>query len=167
MRRVIGLTPLAIHTIIDFLRQNLRTDEPVDAFSVCNLSKLHASLAAPFQRPKKASFSDTLFEKTALTFFLLIENHILPTNGNKRLATMGLLLMLSINGYELNVSQNELYQLAIKVTEMCRAREKQVKTLETIHTFLKEHSHENDKPETQLHVAFEKDFDEYLELLSQ
>lgn len=117
MHNVIGLTPISIESIIFYLKKHLITDEPIDSFEFCNFSKLDSSLKTPFQRPFCATFHSDLIEKTSLTFFLLIENHILPTNGNKRLATMSLLVMLDINGAECTATNDELYQLAVYVAQ--------------------------------------------------
>ncbi len=136
MSSVIGLTPPAIEGALQVLETNLKADEPVDSFALCNKKKLDSSLKTPFQRPEKTAFVDDLIEKSSLLFILLIENHVLPTNGNKRLATLSLLLMLYINGYVIMSSPVDLYYLAIEVTELSRNRVKIEDILQIVQSFV-------------------------------
>lgn len=137
MGHVVGLTPLNIKIIIDYLRENLETDEPVDAFTFCNKAKLDACLKTPFQRPEKETQLDEVVEKTSLVFYFLVENHVLPTNGNKRLATHAFLSMAYINNYEISASETDLYGLSLSVTQLTKQGEKQENVVDHIKNFAK------------------------------
>ena len=89
-------------------------DEPMYELSDKNLKNLNLALeilSTSFFGKEKYK---TLEEKAAALFYFTIKDHIFP-NGNKRTAVILTLLFLKTNGYWLNFTKDELYDLAIKV----------------------------------------------------
>jgi death-on-curing family protein len=159
MREVVGLTFTGIKATLMILEEFLKTDEPIDPYHLINKSKLEASLKTPFQRPTKTSFKEDIIDKTALLFYLLVENHVLPTNGNKRLATHALLMTLYINNYRLVISQHKLYDLSITVTQLVKNGKKQELVLRHIRGFLRNNIRSMRK---KVDPIFKEDFDTFL-----
>lgn len=138
MPEVVGIIPLGASIVVNYLRK-LDTDEPVDPFSLCNKGKLDSCLKTPFQRPPKEDFFEDLIEKSSLLFFLLIENHVLPTNGNKRLAVHMFLMCIYANGYKAQASDKELYDLALSVTTDVREGKSMNQVLNNLQDFCRKH----------------------------
>jgi len=88
--------------------------EPIPDFSTRYPDKLESCLAAPQQTFGGELLYPTLVTQAAILFYLLIKDHPF-VNGNKRIALVTLLVFLFINDKWLRPSQNELYELTIRV----------------------------------------------------
>ena len=75
---------------------------------------LDSALAAPFQTFDGQPLLLTVQQKAARLCFCLIMNHPF-VDGNKRIGTHTMLIVLAMNGIELEYTQKELYKMIIKV----------------------------------------------------
>lgn len=75
---------------------------------------LESALAAPFQEFGGVAKYNTLAEKAARLGYGIIKNHPF-VDGNKRTGTHVMLLMLAINGIELDYTQEELIAIILAV----------------------------------------------------
>ncbi len=77
-----------------------------------------SALASTLDMPRQAVFGEELYPdlsaKAGILFFLLVQNHCF-LDGNKRTAMMSLIVFLKWNGYRLDATQDELFQIAIDV----------------------------------------------------
>ena len=73
-----------------------------------------SALAAPFQTFGGQPMLPTVQQKAARLGFGLIMNHPF-VDGNKRIGAHAMLLMLAMNGIELDYTQKELYEVVLKV----------------------------------------------------
>lgn len=157
MRKVIGISTSGVAALLSVLKEYLDSDEPIDSFQLANKPKLESSLKTPFQRPEKSTFREDLIDKAACLFYLLVENHILPTNGNKRLATHALLIVLFINQYEIKTEPENLYNLSIDVTQATKAGKKQRQIISRVKSFLRQHiQHHPREIDPEVKIDFER-----------
>jgi len=75
---------------------------------------LDSALAAPFQTFGGQSLLPTIQQKAARLGFGIIMNHPF-VDGNKRTGTHVMLTMLAMNGIEMEYTQQELYEMVLKV----------------------------------------------------
>lgn len=75
---------------------------------------LESALTAPFQTYSGEELYPTLQTKAARLGFGLIKNHAM-VDGNKRLGTHTMLIFLSLNGCELDYTQEELSSLILDI----------------------------------------------------
>lgn len=75
---------------------------------------LESALAAPFQEFGGVAKYNTLAEKAVRLGYGIIKNHPF-VDGNKRTGTHVMLLMLAINGIELDYTQEELIAIILAV----------------------------------------------------
>ena len=75
---------------------------------------LEAAVARPQASVFGADAYPDLFEKAAALMQSLARNHAL-VDGNKRLALAGLLAFLGMNGYRLVLSEDEAFELTVRV----------------------------------------------------
>lgn len=114
----------------------MQWDEPIPPFDTRYPQKLESCLAAPFQTFGKRYLYKTLFDKTAILFYLLIKNHPFQ-NGNKRIAVAALLVFLYKNNKWLKVDNVELYNFAVWVASSSPPVKDQV--VQAIVVFLKKY----------------------------
>lgn len=79
-----------------------------------DLSLLESSVFRPQSSFGGDDLYKTIFEKAAALLHSLALNHPF-IDGNKRTGTTSMLVFLELNGYRLNVSQNTLVKLVLKV----------------------------------------------------
>ena len=91
-------------------------DEKIPDFSTRFPNILESCLAVPFQKFNKKDLYHGLVEKSAILFYLMIKNHPFQ-NGNKRIATTTLLVLLSKNKKWLGVDYQEFYNFAVWVAQ--------------------------------------------------
>ncbi len=84
------------------------------SFGILNQGALESSLAAPQQTMFGKDLYPDIASKAAILFFLLVKNHAFM-DGNKRTAFACLIRFLNVNGYPLNVTEDELYQFTMDV----------------------------------------------------
>jgi death-on-curing protein len=75
---------------------------------------LDSALASPFQTFDEQSLFPSLQQKAVRIGFGLIANHPF-VDGNKRIGAHVMLVLLAINGIELDYTQKELYEIIIDV----------------------------------------------------
>ncbi len=75
---------------------------------------LDSALAAPFQSFGGQDLYETIEEKAARLAFCLINDHAF-IDGNKRTGTVTMLAFLSLNGIELDHTQDELSDIILDI----------------------------------------------------
>lgn len=100
------------------------SDEPIPPFDTADTAKLDSSIAAPFQTFGGNPIYKTFTERAALLFYLITKNHCF-SNGNKRMAVTITVVFSYINNRRVNISPEDMYELACWVAES-RAADKEV-----------------------------------------
>lgn len=90
--------------------------EPMWKITDKNKAELEACLKQPFQTFGGEELYKTPAEKAAILFYSIIKGHKLE-NGNKRTGVIMLLTFLSVNGYWLRMTSQEMYELALSVAK--------------------------------------------------
>lgn len=90
--------------------------EPIPPFQTRYAEKLESCLTAPFATYDAHELYQTLEEKAAILFYLMVKNHPFQ-NGNKRVAVTTLLAFLLMNGRWVKVDEQQLYAFAKWVAE--------------------------------------------------
>ncbi len=84
-------------------------------------------LESAVSQPRQSAFGEDIFpdipSKAAAYAFYLTENQPF-IDGNKRIATAAALTFIRLNGYDLKVSQEELYEIIMQLTNKKLSREK-------------------------------------------
>lgn len=75
---------------------------------------LESALAAPFQTYDVQELFRSIQEKAARLAYGLIQNHPF-IDGNKRIGTHAMLVLLALNGIELIYTQDELSDIILKI----------------------------------------------------
>ena len=75
---------------------------------------LDSACNAPFQRFDNQELFPTIQQKSTRLAYGLIKNHPF-VDGNKRIGTHVMLILLALNGIELNYTQEELYTIILKI----------------------------------------------------
>lgn len=91
-------------------------DEPIPEFKSRFPNILESCLVTPFQAFAGRTLYKGLIEKAAILFYLMVKNHPFK-NGNKRIATTTLFLLLYKNSRWLKVDNVQLYRFAKWVAE--------------------------------------------------
>ena len=98
----------------EYAKSKLAHDEPIPPFGSRFPNKLESALASP-QRVFGGKFLyPTLERQAAVLFYELAKLHPFQ-NGNKRIATVALLVFISLNNSWLKTSWRELYDIAVLV----------------------------------------------------
>ena len=77
-------------------------------------SLLDSALVSPFQTFDEQPFFPSIHQKSVRVGYGLIMNHPF-VDGNKRIGTHVMLMLLAMNGIELEYTQKELYEIIIDV----------------------------------------------------
>jgi len=90
--------------------------------------RLESSLAQPFQSIEGKELYPTLVDKAVMLYYFCIKNHPFE-DGNKRMGIFSLLLYLEKNGYWLDATNDELFDITVytassKVEDMQEVVEK-------------------------------------------
>lgn len=100
----------------EYARARLTHDEPIPSFETRFPGKLESALAAP-QRTYGGKFLyGTLERQTAVLFYEMVKLHPFQ-NGNKRIATVSLMVFFALNDSWLRTNWRELYDIAIIVAD--------------------------------------------------
>lgn len=91
-------------------------NEPIPSFGSRFPNVLESCLKVPFQTYARKNLYRRLTGKAAILFYLMVKNHPF-LNGNKRIAVMTLFFLLYKNGKWLNISNEQLYRVAVGVAE--------------------------------------------------
>jgi death-on-curing protein len=131
------ITVKQVETVTHSLAQELMLyDEPIPEFSTRFPNKLESCLFTPFQKFGGRALYRGIIGKGSTVFYLMIKNHPFQ-NGNKRIAVMTLFYFLFINGWWLDVSNDELYEFSVRVAKSEAADHMKVRS--RIMSFLRKH----------------------------
>jgi death-on-curing protein len=83
------------------------------AYEVRNAGKLESSIAQPFQRIGGKDLYPTLISKAAMLYYFCIKNHPFE-DGNKRMGIFALIIYLAYNGYWLDTTNEELFNMTVR-----------------------------------------------------
>lgn len=100
----------------EYAKTHLAHSEPIPPFSSRFPGKLEAALGAPQRTFEGKLLYQTLGRQAAVLFYEMIKLHPFE-NGNKRLATVSLLVFLSLNKKWITTTWKELYDIAILVAD--------------------------------------------------
>ncbi|MHC1716901.1 MAG: type II toxin-antitoxin system death-on-curing family toxin [Candidatus Dojkabacteria bacterium] len=81
-------------------------------YRVVSMGKLESSITQPFQSIEGKELYPTLIDKATTLYYLCIKNHPFE-DGNKRMGIFALLLYLFKNGYWLNTTNDELFDITV------------------------------------------------------
>lgn len=81
-------------------------------YRIINMGKLQSSLTLPFQVIEDNELYPTLIDKASILYYLCIKNHPFE-DGNKRMGIFSLLLFLFKNGYWINSSNQQLFNITV------------------------------------------------------
>lgn len=95
---------------------HIARDEPIPALRSDSRARVQACLAAPFQTFGGRDLHPGLRAKCASLFYGIAKGHPLA-NGNKRMAILALAWFLHVNGYQLDMTNEELEELAFRTAE--------------------------------------------------
>ncbi len=102
------------HIAFHLAQKLMEYDEPIPSFGTRFPEVLESCLATPFQKYEKKYLYRGLIRKAANLFCLMIKNHPFQ-NGNKRIATTTLLVLLHKNKKWLHTSHDALYAFSVRV----------------------------------------------------
>ena len=106
------MTILSKEQIINLHKQLI--DETGGANGLRDAGLLDSAYNTPFQRFDNQELFPTIQQKSARLAFGLINNHPF-VDGNKRIGAHVMLIMLALNGIELNYTQEELYTIILDI----------------------------------------------------
>jgi len=98
----------------EYAQTNLAHDEPIPSFDQRFPDKLEIALEAPKRKYENQLFYDSLERQATVLFYEMIKLHPF-LNGNKRIATVSLMVFLQLNNKWLHTNWRELYDIAITV----------------------------------------------------
>jgi len=82
------------------------------AYEVRNTGKLDSSITQPFQEIGGEELYPTLVSKASMLYYFCIKNHPFE-DGNKRMGIFALIIFLSKNGYWLDTTNEELFDITV------------------------------------------------------
>ncbi len=91
-------------------------DEPIPDFGTRYPGKVESCLVQVFQTFDHRDLYPGIVNKAAVIFYMMIKNHPF-VNGNKRIAVTTMITFLLLNKKWLNVSNEELYEIAVWVAK--------------------------------------------------
>lgn len=97
-------------------KEIMEYNEPIPDFSTRFPNVLESCLLTPFQSFNKRQLYKGIIGKAAILFYLMIKNHPFQ-NGNKRIAVTTLLTFLYKNKKWLEISNQELYNFTMWITQ--------------------------------------------------
>ncbi len=117
----------------DYMIKEINNDP---GYIVKDEGRLESSLTQPFQSIEGNELYPTLVDKGSMLYYFCIKNHPFE-DGNKRMGIFSLLLYLYKNGYWLDATNDELFDMTLytassKVEDMA-------KVVEKIKKFVEEH----------------------------
>jgi len=92
-----------------YMREN---DGSSSEYEVRNSGKLESSITQPFQKISGNDLYPTLVSRASMLYYLCIKNHPFE-DGNKRMGIFALLIYLAKNGYWLDCSDEELFDITV------------------------------------------------------
>lgn len=105
-------------------------------YVVKDAGRLDSSLTQPFQSIDEKELYPTLVDKATMLYYFCIKNHPFE-DGNKRMGIFSLLLYLYKNGYWLDATNDELFEITV-YTASSKVEDMQI-VVEKIKEFVKKH----------------------------
>ncbi|MDD3679175.1 MAG: type II toxin-antitoxin system death-on-curing family toxin [Patescibacteria group bacterium] len=96
--------------------RQMNWNEPIPDFGTRYPGKLESCLVQSFQTFGAKDLYPGIIKKASVIFYLMIKNHPF-VNGNKRIAVATMITFLLINKKWLEVSNEELYEIAVWVAK--------------------------------------------------
>jgi death-on-curing protein len=84
------------------------------SYEVRDIGKLESSITQPFQKIGGRDLYPTFTSKAAMLYYLCIKNHPFE-DGNKRMGIFALTIYLAKNGYWLDTTNEDLFNMTVKV----------------------------------------------------
>ena len=103
-------------TAFALAKELMTWNEPIPEFGTRFPNTLESCLNTPFIKFSRKDMYRGLIGKSSILFYLMIKNHPFQ-NGNKRIAVMTLLVLLSNNDKWLKITQDDLYNFAVGVAK--------------------------------------------------
>lgn len=129
-RRIVPVTISEYLEILELAQEiHKEKDEPIPSFQASKSNELDSCLKTPFTSYMGVLLYKGFIRKASMLFYLLCRNHVL-VNGNKRLACLCLSWFCYKNHHNLEIPQDEFYNLA-KETVLASEDDK-AKTLKKI-----------------------------------
>lgn len=88
-------------------------EENNSAYEVRDTGKLESSITQPFQKIGGKDLYPTLISKAAMLYYFCIKNHPFE-DGNKRMGIFALIIYLAKNGYWLDATNEDLFNLTVR-----------------------------------------------------
>lgn len=117
----------------DYMVKEINNDP---GYVVKDEGRLESSLAQPFQSIEGKELYPTLVDKAVMLYYFCIKNHPFE-DGNKRMGIFSLLLYLEKNGYWLDATNDELFDITV-YTASSKVEDMQ-EVVEKIKGFVEEH----------------------------
>lgn len=117
----------------DYMKEEQRGNN--SAYEVKNIGRLESSITQPFQKIGGKDLYPTLVSKAATLYYLCIKNHPFE-DGNKRMGIFALMIYLAKNGYWLDTTNEDLFNITLK-TAASRMEDKD-QIISEIESFIEE-----------------------------
>lgn len=117
----------------DYMVKEISNDP---GYTVKDEGRLESSLTQPFQSIEGKELYPTLVDKAVMLYYFCIKNHPFE-DGNKRMGIFSLLLYLYKNGYWLDATNDELFDITV-YTASSKVEDMQ-KVVNKIKRFVEEH----------------------------
>jgi len=117
----------------DYMVKEINNDP---GYIVKDEGRLDSSLTQPFQSIEGNELYPTLIDKGSMLYYFCIKNHPFE-DGNKRMGIFSLLLYLYKNGYWLDATNDELFDITVYTASS--KVENMAKVVEKIKKFVEEH----------------------------
>jgi len=100
------------------------------AYEIRNTEKLESSITQPFQEIGGQELYPTLVSKASMLYYFCIKNHPFE-DGNKRMGIFVLIIYLAKNGYWLDTTNEELFDMTVyTAASSMKNKEEVVKKIE-------------------------------------
>ena len=93
----------------EYMREN---DGSSSKYEIRSSGKLESSMTQPFQKISDKDLYPTLLSRATMLYYLCIKNHPFE-DGNKRMGIFALLIYLAKNGYWLDTTNEELFDITV------------------------------------------------------
>lgn len=104
------------------------------SYEVRDIGKLESSITQPFQKIGGRDLYPTFTSKAAMLYYLCIKNHPFE-DGNKRMGIFALTIYLAKNGYWLDTTNEDLFNMTVKVAASSMKQKDQI--ISEIQAFIK------------------------------
>ena len=117
----------------DYMKEEQRGNN--SSYEVRNIGKLESSITQPFQKIGGRDLYPTLVSKATILYYFCIKNHPFE-DGNKRMGIFALIIYLAKNGYWLDTTNEDLFNMTVKTAASTMKEKDQV--IREIEVFIRE-----------------------------